>query len=208
MAEPTDLLSIEEARSAAGVKGSAQDTRLAIYVSALSRRLDRACGAVVERTVTSELHNGGRPTIRLRHPASAFTAVTEYQGTSGITLTRETPGTAPGDGYLAEPHAPEPSLFSGVLHRRSGGYDACFWAGRLNLAVSYTAGRYATTAAVDELFKEAATIVLANLWTAEELDVRKTGELDGPAMRFPRFAIPNAARQLLREEWRETKATA
>lgn len=208
MADTYDLVSLDEAKKVLGVKGAAQDAQLAIYITAVSRRLDKACGAIVSRTITSELHSGGAPSIRLDHPASAFTSVVEYQGTAGITLTRETPGTAPGDGYLAERHAPDRSLFSGRLKRRSGGFGGCWWAGEDNIAVTYTAGRYANTAAVDARFKDAAFIVLRNLWAAEEPSVESTGEFDTPGGRFPRFAIPNAARQLLRDEWREIRGLA
>lgn len=203
MADTLDVLDLDEAKTTPGIVGNLSDARLSELVTAISRRLDRACGAVVQRTITGEAHDGGSCEIRLHHPAYAFTSVTEYQGTTAVALTRETVGTAPSDGYYAEPHKPAPSLYSGTLIRRAGGSDFPFYWGRGNVAVTYTAGRYATTAAVDPIFKRAARIMLRNLLGGDEPGTVNLGEFDVPGGRFPTFAIPNAAKQLLWDEWRE-----
>lgn len=182
---------------------SSAPTTLEAAITAVSRRLDEACGAIVTRGEVTEYHDGGHGTVRLKHPASAFTSVTEYQGSSAVTLTRETVGTEPADGYYAEPHAPDRTLFSGRLVRRSGGKDYGFYAGRGNVAVVYTAGRYADTASVDRRFKEAALIMLRNLVGASEPTTVTLDEFDTPGGRYPTFAVPNAVRQLLWDEWRE-----
>ena len=56
----------------------------------MSRRLDRLCGPIVQRTITDEVHPGGCPSIRVRHwPVASFTTVTEYDATTPAVLTRE-----------------------------------------------------------------------------------------------------------------------
>lgn len=177
-------------------------------ITAVSQRLDEACGAVVSRGSVTEYHDGGVTEIRLKHPASAFASVTEYRGTAGVVLTRETVGTEPSDGYFAEPHKPDRALFSGLLVRRSGGMDHRFYRGRGNVAVVYTAGRYATTALVPDRFKEAAVLMLRNLLGASEPSTVEFGEFTVPGGRFPTFAIPKAARELLWDEWREIPGVA
>jgi hypothetical protein len=80
-----------------------------------------------------------------------------------------------------------------------------FYPGKGNIFVTYTGGRYGSTAAVDPRFKEAAYIMLRNLWTTEEptVQINAGGEVATPGGRFPTFAVPNAARDLLLDEWRE-----
>lgn len=160
-----DLLSIEEARSAinlaAGV--TTHDTELAEMVTGISAQVDELCGPVVARAVT-ETHDGGRPSITLDTvPISSITSVTEYDtaGTS-TALTAETVSTKPASGYLLETGA----LYAKV-HRRSSGADSVFLAGRQNVVIVTSAGRYATTAAVGGGFKSAAKSILRAVWQQE-----------------------------------------
>lgn len=198
-----DVLTIGEAKARLSIKATLDsDAALMAAVTAVSRRLDQACGFIVRRDVTAEAYDGGQDIIRLRNPAYALTTVTEYQGTTGSVLTRETVGTEP-DGYWAEPHAPEPTLFSGRLYRRTGGADRCWQPGRGNVTVTYTAGRYATTALVSPLFKRAAGDLLANWWRSGEPSVAPVGDFELPQRNFPTFGIPNAVKDQLRNEWRE-----
>jgi hypothetical protein len=199
-----DVVTFGEAKDALQIKGAKRDDRLKQMISGVSERLDQACGAIVQREVVDEFHDGGGPSIWLPHPVASFTSVVEYQGTTPVTLTLETPGTAPSEGYLARRHRPDPTLYSGVLVRRFGGYGGSFYPGVANVKVSYTAGRFATTADVSSLFKEAALEMLQNLMGSEAPTVEAAGEFDQATQRFPRFAIPNAVRQHLHAEWRET----
>lgn len=202
-ADTLDVLSQAEVKAVL-VDGGAprtSDDALSQINTAIARRLDRLCGAVVQRTVTGERHNGGSCEIWLRQgPASAFTSVVEWQGTNSTTLTAETLGTLPADAYLAEQHPTVPTLYSGRIWRRSNGWDWPFYVGHGNVVVTYSAGRYATTAAVDDRFKEAAAIMLRNFWRSIAPSAIQDGEFDIPISSFPRFAIPNAVRQLLRDE--------
>lgn len=203
-----DVVDLDEAQAFLGRKGAAGADRLALYITSVSRRLDQACGAIVQRAVTAELHDGGDPDIRLRHPAAAFTSVTEYQFSVPFTILHETPGTIPDFGYYAEPHDPDPTLFSGVLRRRQGGFPLHWYPGIGNVSVTYTAGRYADTGSVDSLFKEAALVMLRNLAGADEPSVVTTGQYETPGGRFPTFAIPKFVREMLYQEWREIPGIA
>lgn len=205
-----DWLSQDEADTALGIGSSdtANDTILVALITAVSQRLDVAVGPVVARAVTDELHDGGGLTITAKlGPIYSTPGITleEYDGTATTTLTRETFGDNQDQyGYLLEPSA-EAGLYSGVIRRRSYGTDARFPAGVGNVRVSYTAGRVANTAAVPERYKQAARVTLENWWQMVRTSTAPTtpGEYVEALSIFPTFAIPNAARQLLDDVWRD-----
>jgi len=199
-ADTLDVLTQQEARDAVGSGGTPKttDDQLDIANTAVSRRLDQLCGAVVRRTVTTEVQKGCCTAIWLRQgPAYSISSVIEYDGTSSQTLTAETLGTAPSAGYFAERHHLTPSLYSGRIVRRASGYDATFWP---QVAITYVAGRYADTASVDQRFKQAAAIMLKNLWRSATPSVGQVGEYLVPVSNFPTFAVPKAALELLSDE--------
>lgn len=213
--DPLDVLTEREAKAA--TVGDTQnvtqwDTSLSLAVTAISRLLDDKCGAIVNRAVTGERHNGGSPSILLNwRAASAIASVVEYVGTTPVTLTAETLGTAPGTGFLAEIDPRDPSLYTGRIFRRYGGLDGAFPPGRGNVVVTYTAGRYATTDAVDSRFKRGAAMMLANYWRGISVGVGSIPTVDGydvPQAGFPTFSVPNAVKELLRDDWREAVALA
>lgn len=160
-----DLLAIDEARSAVNLPSGAtqQDGELKRYLTGLSRRVDDLCGPVVIRTITDEEHDGGVHRIWLRKsPADSVTSVSEWLNTTETALTAETRASQPADAYL---HG-----HTGPLHfirRRNTGSDARFPTGRQNVLVTYEAGRYASTADVDELFKLTAASILRRIWKRE-----------------------------------------
>lgn len=189
-----DLLSAAEARAAVAIDTSdtSQDANLAIYNTAVSLRLDELCGPVVQRTVTSELHNGGNYFIQLyNRPVASVTTATEYVGTTGTTLTAESNSSKPSSAYMLETR-------TGILRRRASGGDTRFATGRQNIAVTYVAGRYATTSAVDERFKLAAQIMLSHIWRVERGGGNQTfGEFVPSGSSF---AVPNRVLELLADE--------
>ena len=202
-ADPLDVLTIDEGKDALqhDVGDSVDNEILEPYITAVSRMLDREAGAVVQRDVELERHDGGGHRIHLRvRPVAEITTLVEYQGTSPITLTAEAAGTTSANAYLAEPYLPQPGLMSGTVRRRSGGYNRGFWCGGQNVVVTYVAGRYEDTAGVDARFKRAASLVLLNLWRDQGPSVNNDGEVVIPFQSFPGFAFPNAARELLAEE--------
>lgn len=155
----TDVLTDAEARTVVSADGSS--AQLSLLVSAVSQQLDQLCGPVVQRTVTSEAHDGGEATVRLRYrPLSSVTTVTEYDGTVATTVTAETNAAKAVANYVVD-------LATGTVRRRSNGWDSCFPSGRGNVVVTYVAGRSATTAAVDAKFKQAAAMMLLHLWISE-----------------------------------------
>lgn len=215
MADPRDLLAIQEAKRALriGTGDTSEDDLLASYITAVSRELDRVAGQTVSSTYTSELHDGTnssgrgwRHKIILRHrPVLVVTTVIEHRSGNPLALLAETTTQLPADAYLADRYEPDPTLYNGHIRRRASGDDAFFQYGRQNIAVTYTAGRVQSTGQVDARFKHAARITLQNLWRDREPGLEQQGEFDVPRSSFPTFAIPNAVKQLLSEEIGQNK---
>jgi len=162
MADTNDVITLAEAKSRLGIPtaDTNHDVSIASVVSGVSGQLDRLVGPVVTRTVTSEAHDGGRKLVGLAYrPVDSVTTVTEYDGVTSTSLTEQTAGTAPSDGFSVDA--------GGVIRRLSTGSDDTFPAGRNNVVVTYEAGRYADTASVTSKFKEACLLMLRNVWTSE-----------------------------------------
>lgn len=202
MADTLDVVSLAEARSALNIQSAdtSQDTELASYITAVSRRLDDLCGPIVKRTVTSEEYVGGSGTIALRYaPASrtaatTITSVTEYSGGTAQALSAETLTTSTAYDFAFD-------AATGVLTRRSSWGDSTFGAQRV--VVTYSAGRYANTAAVDPKFKQAALIMLSHLWTSEQgVGGSATFGANEAGVGIPTFFVPNAVLELLADELR------
>lgn len=161
MADLLDLLSLAEGYQAVNVNSgdaSAEFTaELTRGITAVSRIVDDKCGPVVVRTITDEVHDGARgPLLPRKWPVFSVTAVKEYAGTTLTTLTAETVASQTSNQFYF--NAAENSVY-----RRSGGYDYTFNAGRGNVLITYVAGRYADTAAVDAKYKVAAASILRRL---------------------------------------------
>lgn len=204
MADPVDLLTLAEAKEelGLGVGNSSKDLTLARKITAVSKRLDQACGPIVQREVVGEVLEGGQHHAWVAFgPVYSWTSVTEYSGTLAQVLTPEDYDTQPTYGYIAAPGATPTSVYSGRLTRRSAGGTLPFPVGPEAVRVSYVAGRFADTAGVDPLFKEAAGVMLKNAWRTQEMAVQELGEFDVPAQNFPRFGIPNYVSDMLAEEW-------
>lgn len=151
MADPLDVLTLAEAKQALNISESVikHDAELPSYITAVSQRLDLYIGPVVQRTVTNEVHDGGRPSVFLSlFPVVSVTQVIEYCGTTSTVLAAESNAVKPEEGYLLERYDPVPSLWSGRVLRRKVGRAARFEPGQANVAVSYVAGRCVSTAEV------------------------------------------------------------
>lgn len=194
MADTLDLVTLAEAKSALNIVDTTHDTELASFITAVSRRLDDLCGPIVKRTVTDELHAGGTESVILRQAPAAesatttITSVKEYSAGTATTLTAETVTTSTTDDYSFDPT-------TGVLRRRSTWSNRDF--ATQNVVVTYSAGRYASTAAVDPKFKQAAGIMLAHLWRSTQGISGRFGP--GEVLTTP-FALPNAVVDLLAGE--------
>lgn len=197
MADTYDVLTFTEGRAALKKHTATLDeTTLASWVTAASRRLDTLVGPIVRRSVSEELDGWAEPTLYLRYfPNTAISSVIEYSGAVGSELVEETRG-ALVDGYLAQPYEFDPAFLGNELHRRVGGLDANWAPGRRNVVVTYIAGRFADTASVDPLFKRAAGLMLVNAWRSLEQTTVEQGDYDIPISSFPTFAVPRAVREL------------
>lgn len=199
MADTLDVLTLAEAKVALKIDETSNDTRLAQAITGVSRALDRICGPVVARTISAEPHHhlARSTTLRVRYrPVLSFTTVAEYD-TAGAatTLTAEDHDTKPADAYLAQRREGLGAPYSGELERRSSGLTCYFDDQAL---VTYVAGRYADTDAVDDAFKESASVILLNWWQQVLAQAPAPGvELDLPGFRFPRYAVPDAALGIL-----------
>ena len=160
-----DLLTIAEARTAVNVPSAAMDTELQLYLTGISDRIDALCGPVVARTVTAERHDGGTGHVLPRVvPVYSVTTVTEYEDGVAQVLTAETITSRPADAYMLDTTL----KFRPLIRRRESGTDTTYPADRLNVSLTYSAGRVADTASVDERFKVTAAAILRRLWKREQ----------------------------------------
>lgn len=167
-----DLLTLDEAQDAINMTGpgTANLDSLAMWVTAVSMRIDALCGPVVQRSITEvfdpassgtgyNLGDGnynvyGGLIPRLKTPVVSVTSITEYPYGVANVLTGQTLTTA-GD-YLVDPY--------GRILRRYGWFDFP-WRGRVS--VTYLSGRYTSTASVDARFKATAGACLSAIWPAQ-----------------------------------------
>lgn len=212
MADAFDLLTLDEAKGVLsfGAFDTTYDAELARVITGLSRRFDDLIGPTVQRTVTTELHDGvlngcvyRSAVIVRKRPVASWTSVVEYGSgdSSGTALVEETVTTA--GGFIADRYEPDGDLYSGTVRRRQSGADTTWAWGRGNLSFTYVAGRSVSTGAVDERIKEACAVALKNWWRLYEPSVGtisgEGGEFSVPTARFPTFTIPHAARGIVRD---------
>ncbi len=198
-----DILTPTEAAETIDAPGLST-VKLAKVVTAASLALDTYVGPVVRRTITNERHENkfGRPELELRRwPVVSVSACSEFtRSGSEVVLTVEAPSSRPSAGVRLEPTRAETELglFGPILTRRASGRDALF---DESVLVTYVAGRFSATAAVDERYKEALRLLVANLFQRVLIG---RGTLDGydvPRYPFPTFAIPGSVRGLLADVW-------
>lgn len=210
----TDVLSQDEADEALkiGTLDTTKDGLITSAISAVSARLDELCGPIVQRTITSEKYiTGCRGYLDLGSwPVTSVASMIEYDsGGSARSLTAETHDTKPDNGYRLHPYRGMGGGYTGYVERRSGA--GC---GRFadQVIVTYTAGRYQNTAAVDPAFKMAARWALLNylgpLISTQGVVYDPSTELPVPLRRFPAYAMPHAVREALRGEIQERPGIA
>lgn len=208
MAAPYDVLTLAEAKQALNNTATTKyDAELEFYITATSEALDRLVGPVVQRAVVGEAHDGGGVAVYLTlFPVVSVDSVDEYADGVALALTREL-GTAaaPTDGYSIERYVADAALFGGRVERRKSGKCARFAEGSGNVVVSYTAGRAVDTASVPALYKHAAGLMIQNYWRAQTESSGGVGEFDVPQSYFPRWAVPQAVKQLLADELQQPR---
>lgn len=191
MSDPLDVVSLAEAKRmlSVGAVDTKDNDHLERLVTVVSRRLDKLVGPIVQRTVTAEQHDGCSGAVwTYLAPCEVITTVVE----DGVTLSASD--------YHAEVYEPDPSLYRGEIVRLSGGWPTFWSPGFHNVQVTYTAGRFEDTASVGAVYKEAAALMLKNLWRAYNENVGQVNEYDVPVSNFPTFAVPQVVRDLLHSE--------
>lgn len=196
MAEPHDVLTLNEARDALkrGPMDVSDDDTIARLITTATEKLEAEVGPIVEREVVAERHAGGRRHLLLRHwPLRSITTVAEHPaGADLITLDASD--------WRAEPSEVEDGLLSGLVERIRSGRRAR-WCDPGDVFVTYQAGRFATTDDVAARFREAALLVVMNLSRSYEPAVGNADEFTLPHQSFPGFAMPRAAQEMLADIW-------
>lgn len=170
MADTLDVLSLANAKLAINMDAAtvAHDIVLARHITAISRIIDDACGPVVIRAVTAEVHDGGASTVLLRRrPVTSVSLVREVTSPGTIETRAAAAWGSATDGYYLPPWDRDPTLKSGVVRRMGYGSPIPWTCGDDTVEVTYVGGRYATTATVDARFADAAGAVLRRLWKRE-----------------------------------------
>jgi len=198
MAATLDVLTLAEAKAAVKLtESNASDTEIARWTTAVSLRLDELVGPVVRRTVTDELDGGDACVYLTTYPVASVTSVTEYDYTGVPTvLTQETNTVKPTAGYRLRRYSANSTLFGNEVVRRDSGWVTQFVEGDSNVVVAYAAGRFVDTASVDDRFKQAAALMLKNVWRSEIVATQGIGEYDAPQSNFPMYVISKAVKDM------------
>lgn len=178
------LLTLEEAREAVSVTGSAEDYLLESLTNAATLRCEAETGRkLVSRTYTDELFNGtGGQTLSLREfPVTAVSAVSFLTTTAPEVWTAQSLVTYP----LVIVHPGKFSIYFRNL--------VVPW-GVQNVKVTYTAGLSAT----DDL-KAACRIVLLDLWKQKDRQLAgiASQSFNGQTVSYLNEPIPKLAAKLL-----------
>lgn len=196
-----DLITVAEAKAAIGVdvNNTGKDAEIQSIVTAISNRLQEndLCGTLINTTITGERLSGSdaygvqQTVVYLtQRPVVSVSSVIEWDGVNQFTLSAEQDATKTQYDYLLD-------TTRGTLLRRSGGQTNTWASGVHNIVVTYAAGRYANTAAVDPQVKEAAKMFFAHFWRAEKGAGSATfGAGEVPSF-GPGYLIPNRVKELL-----------
>ena len=169
MADPGDVVTLDEAKAFLNITVATFDVELAGFVTAASRMWVNRVGPVAS-SVFTEWYDGGVPQIALRQtPVLSVTSVVEsYGSTTRYTLTDQ-PLTGDGPtnawGYTID-------MQTGLLTRRATGVAVPFATGRRTVQVVYTAGY----AAVPEDIKHAVLLLIMHLWATQRGGSRRPGQ--------------------------------
>jgi hypothetical protein len=124
------------------------------------------------RTLISTWTTDGDYSVNLPPPVYSITTVTEYNQTAATVLTAETNTVKTSGNYLHD--GVEGTIYSGTVRRRSSGSDYCFPTGRKNVVAVYVKGRAANTEVVPAKFKQAASVMLLDIWRRQQASGSQT----------------------------------
>lgn len=191
-----DIITLDEAKAALNMDldDDTFDDELAMFVTAVSERIDDLCGPVVKRAVTDEVHIGGGAIIWPHQPpVDTIESIIEYASGAATTLSAESL-TVAGD-YVFD----NAGTHNALLRRRSSWSNRSFGGGQV--VVSYTAGRFDTTDDVSAKFKQAAAKTLAWLWKGDQgVGSATFGGAEETSLFGLGFALPNVVVELLAYE--------
>jgi hypothetical protein len=194
-----DVITLEEAKRGLRLKQATElvDAEIAVYVAAVSARLDDLCGPIIVRDV-DELRDGACTSIRpYQTPVFEITGVTEYQNLTARILAEESNAAKSANDYLLDTDGRHATW----IRRRANNHDARFPEGRRNVALEYRAGRFETIDGVTERWKQAATLMLTHLWKPE-MGLGSSAFGDQPMGAGHFFEMPLAVKQLIGSERR------
>lgn len=189
------IVSLADTKSYLRITSTNDDALLNIFINGAGAAATYWFGEWGSLTVTGEVHDGGYPTILLRHtPVLSITTLTEYVGVSAYTLTSQPEGSTVNNyGYSLD--IPE----AGLVTRRSGaGTPMPFLGGARCVVATYVAGR---TSVPDDIYL-AALEDIRGLWQQTQQGGRpnfggaeEAGWTVGPLHQFPRLASLAASSQ-------------
>lgn len=187
-----DVLTVVEAKQGLDIDQTniTKDAQLRGWITAVSQLLDEQCGPVRTRTETSTVYTTNPATVTVAGPIHSVTSVTSYTAdTPTAVAASET------SGYRLTPRTAGIGNYTGQIVRTGG-----TWGPRVVVVAVH--GRHPHTEAVHPKFKQAAILIIKNLWRSEEISVGNVDGFDVPYPTFPAtFALPNSVRGLLGEDW-------
>lgn len=189
-----DLITTAEARAALvlGAEDVSLEPEMERLVTSASRIIDTHFGAMVARAVT-EKHDPPRNGLYLQLRQSPILSVTSV--TVDGTLLASTGYQIVEGGY-------------GEFLARVSGYTPIWWqSARLQgITVVYQAGRYATTAAVPALVKDACVLQLRHMWRPTQYGAGTVNEFDTAAVGQVTAGLARGIKGMLSEFYRHGAA--
>ncbi|MDA8439839.1 MAG: hypothetical protein M0Z51_13400 [Propionibacterium sp.] len=166
MADPVDIITLQDAKTFLNIDTTASDAELAEFITAASQMWSSRGLPGNSVGTLDEWYDGGAPEISLRHaPVVSVTSVVETIGTIAYTLAQADPGAS----SSAWTYSVDPT--TGLLVRRAAGIAVAFYPGVRNVHVTYTAG-YATVPAD---IQHAIKLLVKHLWTTQRGGGRRPG---------------------------------
>lgn len=166
MANPVDIIALQDAKDFLNITTPDTDVELATFVTAASQMwVSRGLPGNTTSTL-DEWYDGGSPRISLRHvPVVSVSSVVETIGTIAYTLTQVDPGVSSSAWTYSV------DLTTGLLVRRSAGIATSFYPGVRNVHVTYVAGMAAIPADIAQAIK----LLVKHLWTTQRGGARRPG---------------------------------
>ncbi len=189
------LIDLATAKARLRITSSTDDDLVTRVVAAVTERIEELVGPVIQRGPTVELHDGGTRTVRLRLRPAAAVATVEERLPGVSTWTTLVENTA----YFLDEHDGD-AVYTGVVRRHDAFRTACpFPVGIAAVRVTYTPGRFTSQGSVTTRYIEACGITLENWWGQYRptLTIERGDGFEEPRQQFPRFAVPQAALELL-----------